>query len=92
MTNIFIITPFPELVDAVISESILGRAVKNELVNYHLINVRDFTDGKFKQIDDKPFGGGAGMIMMAEPLLKSVDAAKTMMDDSKRNEIVVSVA
>jgi len=88
MTNIFIITPFPELVEAVISESILGRAVKKELVSYHLINVRDFSEGNFKQIDDKPFGGGTGMIMMAEPLLKAVEAAKKLMKDSSEAMVV----
>ncbi len=74
--QIFIITPFPEMVEAVIGESILRRAAEKELVAYHVIDLREFAEGKFKQIDDYPFGGGSGMIMMPEPILKALDRVK----------------
>ena len=61
------------MVEAVIGESILRRAAEKELVSYHLIDPREFSEGKFKQIDDYPFGGGTGMIMMPEPILKALD-------------------
>lgn len=79
--QIFIITPFPEMVEAVIGESILRRAAEKELVAYYVIDLREFAEGKFKQIDDYPFGGGSGMIMMPEPILKALDRVKEIHSD-----------
>jgi tRNA (guanine37-N1)-methyltransferase len=76
--HIFIITPFPAIPEAVIGESILRRASEKEIVDYHVIDLREFTEGKHRQIDDYPFGGGTGMVMLAEPILKAMDRVKEL--------------
>ncbi|MBH31883.1 MAG: tRNA (guanosine(37)-N1)-methyltransferase TrmD [Candidatus Marinimicrobia bacterium] len=71
--QVFIITPFPAIPEAVIGESILRRAGEKGIVDYHIIDLREFAEGKYRQIDDYPFGGGTGMVMLAEPILKAMD-------------------
>lgn len=66
------------MVEAIIRESILRRAEENGFVKYQVINLRNFAGGKYHQVDDYPFGGGTGMVMMAEPILKAVDEAKSL--------------
>ena len=78
MIHIFIIPPFPAIPEAVIGESILRRASEKEIVDYHVIDLREFTEGKHRQIDDYPFGGGTGMVMLAEPILKAMDRVKEL--------------
>ncbi len=70
-----IITIFPHIFDSYFNESILKRAQEQKLADIRVYNLRDFTEDKHKQVDDKPYGGGAGMVLMAEPILKAVDAA-----------------
>ena len=76
--QIFIITPFPAIPGAIIGESILRRAGAKEIVDYHMIDLWDFTEGKHRQIDDYPFGGGTGMVMLAEPILKAMDRVREL--------------
>ena len=71
-----IITIFPEMFHSYISESILARAQKNKLINIKFYNPRNFTKDKHKKVDDKPYGGGPGMVMQAEPILKAVGKAR----------------
>jgi len=78
MIEIFFITPFPNVVKAVLGESILRRAEENGFVQYQVLDLRDFAEGKYRQIDDYPFGGGTGMIMKAEPILKAIGKAKSL--------------
>lgn len=73
MKQIVIITPVPELIDSLIVNSMLRQAVDKKVVDVHVINLRDFTKGSYRQIDDEPFGGGEGMVLMAEPLFKALD-------------------
>ncbi|MBF89606.1 MAG: tRNA (guanosine(37)-N1)-methyltransferase TrmD [Candidatus Marinimicrobia bacterium] len=76
--QIFIITPFPAIPESVITESILRRANEKGIVDYHIINLRDYAEGKNRQIDDYPFGGGAGMIMLAKPIFKAVKKVREL--------------
>lgn len=81
-----IITIFPESFDSYINESIIGRAIKDKKIKVSFYNPRDFVTGRFKRvwpdgnvsriIDDRPFGGGPGMVMRAEPMLKAVEKAQ----------------
>ena len=71
-----IITIFPKIFDSYFNESILKRAQKNRLVKIKIHNLRDFAEDKHKKVDDKPYGGGAGMVLMAEPILKAIAAVK----------------
>ena len=87
--QIFVITPFPAIPEAVIGESILRRAGEKEIVDYHMIDLREFTEGKHRQIDDYPFGGGTGMVMLAEPILKAMDRVKELYNGDKGLRVVL---
>ncbi|MBC8467276.1 MAG: tRNA (guanosine(37)-N1)-methyltransferase TrmD [Candidatus Marinimicrobia bacterium] len=73
--QIAVITPVPEVIDTLIQNSILRKAVEKNVVEFHLINLRDFGKGNYRQIDDSPFGGGSGMVLMAEPIFKAIEYA-----------------
>lgn len=81
--TIQIITLFPEMFEGVLNSSMLWKAQKEELVEYNLINLRDFGIGPRKQVDDIPYGGGDGMVLKPEPLFQAVDAAKKIVPDAK---------
>jgi tRNA (guanine37-N1)-methyltransferase len=70
-----IITLFPNAFDSYINESIVARAVKNKKIKIKFYNPRDFTKDKHKRVDQKPYGGGPGMVLEAEAILKAVDKA-----------------
>lgn len=70
--KINILTLFPEMFSGFKSESIIGRATEKGILEINLINIRDFCYDKHKQADDMPFGGGAGMVMKPEPLLRAL--------------------
>lgn len=74
--KIQIITLFPEMFDGVLNSSMLWKAQEKKLVEYKLINLRDFGLGLRKKVDDIPYGGGDGMVLMPEPLFTAVDEAK----------------
>ena len=74
--RIDIITVLPELLKSPFEASILKRAIEKGLVEVHLHNLRDYTTGNYKQVDDYQFGGGAGMVMMIEPIDKCISQLK----------------
>lgn len=74
--KIQVITLFPEMFEGVLNTSMLWKAQKEELVEYKLINLRDFGIGPRKQVDDTPYGGGDGMVLRPEPLFEAVENAK----------------
>ncbi len=68
MMRFDIMTLFPDLVRTVLNESIIGRAQKNGAISVHVYNIRDFAEDKHNRVDDTPYGGGKGMLMMAPPI------------------------
>ena len=68
MMRFDIMTLFPALVDTVLGESIIGRAQKSGSIAVHTHNIRDYTEDKHRRVDDTPYGGGKGMLMMAPPI------------------------
>ncbi len=74
--NFNIITIFPEAFESYFNSSILKRAQKRGLIKINFFNPRDFTKDKHLTVDDKPYGGGAGMVMKAEPILKAYGKIK----------------
>ncbi len=75
--NIDVLTLFPEMIEPVAEASMLGRASRNGILSIRAVNIRDFTQNKHRKTDDTPFGGGAGMVMSAQPVfdaLRSVNA------------------
>jgi len=75
-----VLTLFPELFSGYISESILKLAIQRGLVQVHLWNIRDWATGKHKQVDDRPFGGGPGMVMMPGPVFDCVETVQAKTD------------
>lgn len=73
-----VVTLFPEMFSALTEWGISGRAVKQELVSLDFYNPRDFATDKHRTVDDKPFGGGPGMLMKTEPLVAAINAARQM--------------
>src|SRR5438552_10807272 len=71
--RIDILTLFPEMFDPILGTSIPRRAAEKGLVEYHLTNIRDFATDAHKSVDDKPFGGGPGMVMMAPVVFDAVE-------------------
>jgi len=74
--NIDIITIFPDMFKNVFDESIIGKAQQNNLVNIKIHNLRDYSTDKHHKIDDKPYGGGSGMVFKVEPIYKAINTIK----------------
>jgi len=72
-----IITIFPRIFDSYFQESILKRAQQKKLIKINIHNLRDFASDRRKTVDDRPYGGGPGMIMMAEPIYKAIKKIKS---------------
>lgn len=78
MLTIDIITLFPNIYFGPFSESIIARAIDSDLVNINTIDLRNFTDDKRRTVDDKPYGGGPGMLMIPDPLFRAIEKLKTV--------------
>ncbi len=85
------ITLFPEMFNAISDYGVVGRAIKNKKVKLDCINPRDFTNDRHRTVDDRPYGGGPGMLMKIEPLEKAIQAAKDNypLTESKANKAKV---
>ena len=83
-------TLFPATVDAVLHESIIGRAAKKGIVEINCVQIRDYTENKQNQVDDYPYGGGFGCVMMAQPLKSCLDAIKAQTEGMRRRVIYMS--
>lgn len=93
--KITILTLFPEIFAPVLNSSILGRAKTKGLVNFEIINIRDFGEGKHKMVDDKPYGGGAGMVLKPDVLtraLKSLLSPERILNRMKLKIILMSAS
>ena len=77
-----VMTLFPELIDRVTSESIIGRARKSGAVTVRTHNIRDFSQDKHRRVDDTPYGGGMGMLMAAPPIYRCYNAVKEQQNGS----------
>lgn len=82
--KIQVITLFPEMFDGVFKTSMLWKAQKEGIVEYSCVNLRDFGIGPRKTVDDTPYGGGDGMVLMVEPLMRAVEAAKQHTKDKRQ--------
>src|SRR6056297_1533636 len=79
--DISIVTIFPDLVDNLLGESIMKRAALAGAVTFKAVNLRDFTEDNHRTTDDRPYGGGPGMVMKPEPIFKAVESE--LRDDSR---------
>ena len=81
--RIDILSIFPEMFSSVLSASMLGRAAAKGILEFHTHNIRDYSESKHKNTDDYPFGGGAGMVMMAQPIFDCISAIENEVGDGK---------
>ena len=88
MNQIAVITPVPDVIDTLITNSILRKAVERNAVKFHIVNLRQFGRGNYRQIDDTPFGGGSGMVMMAEPLIKAMEYTMDLIGGSEEVQVI----
>lgn len=75
--KIDILTLFPKMFDGFLTESIIKRATEKNIVEIKIHNIRDYSLSKNKQVDDYPYGGGAGMVLMCEPIFRAIDDLKS---------------
>lgn len=75
--TIDLVSLFPTMIEGFISQSILGRAIKQRLISINLHDLRQWASPPHYAVDDRPFGGGAGMLLQAEPLFKAIEALRT---------------
>ncbi|MBD3244655.1 MAG: tRNA (guanosine(37)-N1)-methyltransferase TrmD [Candidatus Moranbacteria bacterium] len=85
-----IITIFPQILDSYVKESIIKRAVEKNKIKVNFYNLRDWTRDKHKTVDDKPYGGGPGMIMKVDPIYKAVKDLKSQAKDQKKLTVLLS--
>ncbi|MCK8816557.1 tRNA (guanosine(37)-N1)-methyltransferase TrmD [Natroniella sulfidigena] len=79
-----VLTLFPEMFESILGTSMLAKAKEQELLSVDLIDIRDYTQNKHRQVDDYPYGGGAGMLLKPEPIFRAVDD----LDYSKQTPII----
>jgi tRNA (guanine37-N1)-methyltransferase len=79
-----IVTLFPELFDGLLATTVIGKAVAAGIVAVHRTNPRDFGLGRYRQVDDAPYGGGPGMVMRVEPIAAALDAIAAARGPSRR--------
>src|SRR5258707_907471 len=73
-----VLTLFPEIFQGYLTQSLLRLALQKGLVAIHLWNIRDWATGKHKSVDDRPFGGGPGMVIMPDPVFAAVEAVQPL--------------
>lgn len=83
--NFHVLTLFPEMIMQGLNTSITGRAMDKGFISVNTVNIRDFTEDKHKRVDDYPYGGGAGMVMQAEPIYKAYGYLAEHIKLSKEN-------
>lgn len=76
MINFHVMTLFPEMIESGLHTSILGRAIEKECIHLHTVNIRDYSQDKHHRVDDYPYGGGAGMVMAADPVVRCFRAVE----------------
>jgi len=89
LKNIIVITPVPSVIHTMVEHSIIRKSIKNNVAKIHVLDLRNYGLGNYKQIDDAPFGGGSGMILMAEPLINALKDAFTIIEDSEGTKVIL---
>ncbi len=85
-----IMTLFPDFVTGVLAESVIGRAQKSGAIEVHAHNIRDYSTDKHRRVDDTPYGGGKGMLMMAPPIYDCYTAIKEQSEGLSRRVVYMS--
>jgi len=86
-----IVTIFPEAFTSYLNTSILKRGQNKGAVSFDFFNPRDYTQDKHRKVDDAPYGGGPGMVMKAEPIIRAVEAIKSKVESHKVHKVIKSI-
>ncbi|MDR2889945.1 MAG: tRNA (guanosine(37)-N1)-methyltransferase TrmD, partial [Lachnospiraceae bacterium] len=86
--NFHIMTLFPEMVEQGLNTSIIGRAVTNGFISIEAVNIRDYTTERHKKVDDYTYGGGAGMLMQAQPIYDCYKAITQSIDPQASRRVI----
>lgn len=89
---ITILTLFPEMFKDVLSASIIGRAQKKGLLTIRLVNIREFASDKHKTVDDKPYGGGVGMLLRVDIVVRAIENSKLKIENCKEKVVLLDPA
>ncbi|MDO8570494.1 MAG: tRNA (guanosine(37)-N1)-methyltransferase TrmD [Candidatus Daviesbacteria bacterium] len=92
MKKITVISLFPNLFESFLNTSILDRAREKKLIEYNLVDIRKFGEGTHQSVDDRPYGGGAGMILRADVLTKALKSVKQKAKSKKQKAILMSAS
>jgi len=84
-----VISLFPEMFDAITEYGVTGRAIRGGLIEFHKWNPRDFTHDRHRTVDDRPYGGGPGMLMMVQPLRDAINFARKAAEENCRKAKVI---
>jgi len=90
--KIDVLTLFPRMFQGPLTESIIGKAIDKDLLQVNVMNFRDYTDNKHQNVDDYPYGGGAGMLLKAQPIFAAIDAINEQAPDIKKRVILLDPA
>ena len=85
-----VLTLFPEMIEQGMGTSITGRAMDQELISLHTVNIRDYANNKHMKVDDYPYGGGAGMVMQAEPVYQAYQSIVSKSENKKPRVIYLT--
>ncbi|MCR5607887.1 MAG: tRNA (guanosine(37)-N1)-methyltransferase TrmD [Lachnospiraceae bacterium] len=86
--NFYVMTLFPEMITSGLNVSIIGKAMEKGTIGIDAVNIRDFSDNKHNHVDDYPYGGGAGMVMQAEPVYRAYNHIKEKINKDKKTRVV----
>lgn len=85
-----IVTLFPEVIEAYTNTSILGRAQKDKKISVKTYQLRDFVTNKWGKVDERPYGGGPGMVIQAEPVIKAVEKIRQKNKQGKKTKVIIT--
>lgn len=86
--NFYVLTLFPEMIDSGLNHSIIKKAIEKEIISIQSINIRNFSENKHNQVDDYPYGGGAGMVMKPEPIYRAFLSIKERINNKKNTRVL----
>jgi len=89
MLRVDVITIFPGLFEAFLSESLVGNAIREELIGVALHDLREYTTDRHRKVDDAPYGGGPGMVMKPEPLVEAIEAVAGPKGDEREGRVIL---
>ena len=89
MIRIAVITPIPKSIETLVENSILRKALEKKIVELNIVNLRDFGVGNYKQIDDKPYGGLPGMVLMAKPISEAIEYSLNLFGGVKEDVKII---